>query len=432
MVKHADLIKSDSLSDTRKAINSANAKNRKYEKIPIYPSKIQTTAFPEKAYIFAIEKLILISIILFAFSVVMGFAIYYKTFLFKPNPWFLYYSDYDNKFETKNAYNGNTKPIYLNTQILAEDFLQKWIHDYYSIYPDKNTNEKKWCDCLIQNRNGQVRNFKDGECSICTSSDASVYSVFAEFTQPVMQARLDKKIVRLVKILNVKPFLYSYIDYKKADTSLLQGLTINAITSFLGSMIGGNKFTPFSSHLFYIKVDFMIVDFHNEHITNKEFFTTYNTVNLQLFQDMFGYLGVNGEWNKRFKILEHSANFILHDKYKNTDTKDLETEYKILMKEYDSNAVEVLLPAVNEPKETTENIVVEIAPQDVIIPKQPISVKPTLTQPDIKPVSKKPTVKKTANNPAGVVKAPVIPVKRSVLEARRQSTNRNTTNQRNR
>ncbi len=424
MVKRADLIQSDRLSDKRKVNNFENLKNRKYEKIPVYPSKVQTTAFPEKAYIFAIEKLILISIVLFALSVMLGFAIYYKTFLFKPNPLFIYYSEYENQFKVKNFYSGNLQ-AYHNAQLLAEDFLQKWIADYYSIVPDKNANEKKWCDCLVAGANGQAKNFADGECSVCTQSDSSVYSVFAEFAQPVMATRADNRVVRLVKILDVESFNFVAIDHSVANASMLQGLMLSALGSFGGN---SDRATPFRSYLFYIKVDFAVVDFKDGFKLGEEFFTTYNTVNLRLNQDMVGRLTVNKNWDKNFKVLEHGANFILHKKYADADMSDLQKQYEFLMRDFaEKNALKIVAPIAEDQN------VVKISPEaaeeitNAITEKMPEKTSVIKAEDDGKNKAEKPSrtdkkiaPKKDAKNPAGVRRAPV---KRVAKELIKRTTN---------
>ena len=77
----------------------------------------------------------------------------------------------------------------------------------------------------------------------------------------------------------------------------------------------------------YIKVDFMVVDFKNGVKINTEFMTSDNTVGLRLFQNDTGHLGVNDNWTNNFIVMEHSTNFILHNKYNKIDTIDILKQY---------------------------------------------------------------------------------------------------------
>ncbi len=312
----------------------------KYDRIPIYPSKVQSTAFPERVYIFAIQKFILISIALFLASVILGIAVYYKTFLFKPNPLFIYYSNYDKKFKVKNFYNPGAKSIYHNIQILAEDFLTNWITNYYSIDLDTNINNSRWCNCFEeQNKTKNITN--DSSCSVCLEADRNIYNVFFEFVKPVLEARQESGIVRLVKILKVEPFFYGLINHNKAKQSILEEIALTSIEAFKDSLHQTEeKITPFRSYMFYIKVDFMTVDFKNGYHINTEFFTSNNTVSLRLFQNESGHLGINKNWIKQFKILEHSTNFILHNKYKSIDITDIYKKYNYMISNSITNLTE--------------------------------------------------------------------------------------------
>jgi len=309
--------------------NTSYSSKIEYEKVPIYPSRVQSTAFPERAYIFAIEKLILISILLFVTSVILGVAIYYKTFLFKPNPIFIYYSDYDKQFKLKPFYKPNSKHIYHNVQVLAEDFLKKWIIDYYSIHPDNDVNNSKWCNCLEKNINNINKKLLDNYvCSICSSSDKNVYNIFFESVKPVKSERYKSGIIRIVKVLNIQPFFYGIINHNQAKKSILEEIALTSISAFKDSLYQeSNKTNPFRSYMFYIKVDFMVVDFKNGVKINTEFMTSDNTVGLRLFQNDTGHLGVNDNWTNNFIVMEHSTNFILHNKYNKIDTTDILKQY---------------------------------------------------------------------------------------------------------
>jgi len=318
--------------------NSGNVKDnitsseerKKYDRIPIYPSKIQSTAFPERVYIFAVQKLILISILLFVISVILGILIYYKTFLFKPNPLFIYYSDYDKKFKTKNFYNPGGKSIYHNIQILAEDFLKNWIVSYYSIDMNNNINNSNWCNCLEYKPDTD----KSDElyCSVCNSSDKNLYNIFLEYVKPINEERYKSGITRIVKILSIEPFFYGLINHNQAKQSILEEIALTSISAFKDSLSQiREKINLFRSYMFYIKMDFMTIDFKDGKKISTEYFTSYNTVSLRLFQNESGHLGVNKNWTNQFKVLEHSANFILHNKYKNVDISDAYRQYNKML-----------------------------------------------------------------------------------------------------
>lgn len=329
MVRISKYLKSDKNGKNKQ--QKITVKN-KFDKIPIYPARVQNTAFPEKAYILGIEKLSIAIIILFALSSILGIGIFYKLKLGYPNPQIIYYSDENLQFARKSFDNdlskkGSFESIY---EVLAEQFLFDFIRRYYSISNDNQMNFSNWCNCITSDNPDDVDNQKLSKCYICKVSDPEIYERFGKMI-PKLQAKYENNVERKVQILKNTRLYYGISDPNRVRKGFFQNLAIGVLQSF-SAMVSeesyDEKVKPYMQFLFYYKTDFVVSDYKAGKLINREVLSSYNSIGFNLLYPLIA----NRNWVNNFKMLEHSSIFHNQADYMLKryfdESKDFQEDYK--------------------------------------------------------------------------------------------------------
>lgn len=203
--------------DTKKTIKD------KYQETPIYPTEFHTRAFPQRIYIWIIERFISIACILVLLSAIQAIYIFAKiSTIEKSDIYFVYWDEYENKFKKKEFVDESSEnivklPIY---ELAAKETFEKVLRDRYEISSDEIVNEKKWCGCekdLVERKKNLI--FSDN-CFICRHSSNNEWN---NFSNGLLQENLDTfesgKTRKL--ILLESNILNSYDTYLRTEDSFL-------------------------------------------------------------------------------------------------------------------------------------------------------------------------------------------------------------------
>ncbi|MCT4552451.1 MAG: hypothetical protein N4A44_02180 [Alphaproteobacteria bacterium] len=211
-----------------------NIKKDKYQETPIYPTEFHTRTFPQRVYIWIIERFVSIACILVLLSAIQAIYIFAKiSTVEKSNIYFVYWDEYENRFKEKEFIDEFHKnevkiPIY---QITAQETLEKAVVDRYQISSNEINNEKKWCGCekeILDRKKAAI--FTD-DCFICRHSSNNEWTIFSN---GILQENLEifnsgktRKVVLLeTNILN------SYDAYLRPKETFFNKIATEAMNFF--------------------------------------------------------------------------------------------------------------------------------------------------------------------------------------------------------